>query len=116
MKSGAKLLVRNTDNTKIVRVRNTAEGEPNQCWANAMRHSELTGSTVYCGWLVGDARQSLQPTKKAICVRHYWNRLNGTWVDTTPMSFNDFTYVVKRDPQNSGWIAEHNELEHITYI
>ena len=117
MKSGAKMLVKTQPNTKIVRVHNTGEGEANECWANAILHSDKTGSTVYSGWLVGDAKQSLNPKAKAICIRHYFNRLHGQWIDTTPLEvFNDFTYVVVKTPRSEGWLTAENESEHILYI
>lgn len=116
-KRWAKLFKRHTPNTKLVRVEHKPTGNLNECYQNAVEHSNQTGSKMVAGWVILEGKYSdnydSNPDIGAFAVRHWWNKHRGQYVDTTPFSRGDnFAYVVQQDyTQDSGWITVDNEYD-----
>ena len=104
MKSLAKKFVHRTANTKIVRVDKTATAPMGQCWNNALQHSKETGSRIVNGWIVMPGDRCLRDDAVGTLCKHYWNRLNGRYIDTTCTAFNDGTYVLYREDCKGFWL------------
>ena len=116
-KRWAKIFVKTTPNTKLVRVEQNSTGVLNQCYQNALEHSKKTGSKMVAGWVVVDGKYSVDyknnPDMLAFAVRHWWNKHRGHYIDTTPFVQGDnFAYIVQQDyTQDSGWITFDNEYD-----
>lgn len=107
MKSLAKKLVGLTPNTKIVRVEGLETSPQGQCWENAKQHSQDTGSKIVNGWIVMPGDFCLRDDAIGIFCKHYWNKLNGRYVDTTMhFPFNDFTYVLNKEDCIGFWLQK----------
>jgi hypothetical protein len=107
MHSLAKKIVRIKPNTKIVRVENTATSPMGHCWANAVEHSNATGSKIVNGWLVMPGDNCLRDDAIGTFAKHYWNKLNGRYIDTTYFHlFNDATYVLYKEDCIGNWLAD----------
>ena len=118
MKSHAKRFVSEYPNTKIVRVSKALFpwSEPNECWQNAQHYKSVFNAKMVAGWVVMDGSQSNQPVKpKYFAVRHFWNKLNGRYVDSTPLvGTNNYTYVLnKAFTEGDDWITLNTE--HVRY-
>ena len=104
MKSLAKKFVKQTANAKIVRVDNTGTAPMGECWNNAQRHSRDTGSKIVNGWIIHPGDHSLRDDAIGTLCKHYWNRLNGRYIDTTSIPFNDGTYVLYKEDCKGFWL------------
>ena len=122
MKSRARTFMLDYPNTKIVRVTNTLFywSVANQCYNNALYHKEVFGSKMVAGWKVTDGAYSMNPNRPRIFgVRHWWNKLQGRYIDTTPfINVNDddvYTYVLNKEvTEDAGWITP--ETDHVQYV
>ena len=108
MKSLAKKIVQQTPNTKIVRVTNTQTAPVGECWFNALQHSKETGSRIVNGWLVMPGDNCLRDDAVGTLCKHYWNKLNGRYIDTTDIIHYDATYVLYKEDCNGFWLQKNN--------
>jgi hypothetical protein len=125
MKSRARTFIQYYPNSKIVRVTNRLYpwSEANECWNNAQAHKQVFGSKMVAGWLVSDGAWSMQPNKpKLFGVRHFWNKFQGRYIDTTPFGHihpekgaYDHTYVLCKDyAEGVEWITPNTQ--HTQYV
>ena len=112
MKSLAKKMVQHTPNTKIVRVDNTGTAPTGQCWINANQHSKETGSRIVNGWIIMPGDRCLRDDAIGTMCKHYWNKLNGRYIDTTNIPFNEGTYVLYKEDCVGFWL-QHNDFQYI---
>lgn len=106
MKSLAKKFVQQTPNTKIVRVDNIKTSPIGKCWENAKQHSKKTGSRIVNGWLIMPGDRCLRDDAIGTMMKHYWNKLNGRYIDTTDLKFNDGTYVLYKEDCVGFWLHD----------
>ena len=111
MKSLAKKLVRHRP-SKIVRVDNIQTHLLGRCLENAVNHHKETGSKIVWGWLVMPSTGSLRPETDGMMFKHFWNKLNGRYIDTTAIPINDGTYVLSKEDEDT-WRASYKATEYI---
>lgn len=106
MKRLAKKFVQQTPNSKIVRVDCTNTAPVGHCWENAKKHSKETGSRIVNGWIVMPGDRCLRDDAIGTLCKHYWNKLNGRYIDTTDVKFNDGTYVLYKEDCRGFWLQD----------
>jgi hypothetical protein len=114
MKSNAKKFVQATENTKIVRVTNLQTHPTGQCWENAKDHSKATGSKIVNGWFIQPGDRCLNKDALSTVAKHYWNKLNGRYIDTTsiPSDLNG-TYVLCKEQHLGYWLSNQDNFQYV---
>ncbi len=116
MKRFAKQIRNTLKDAKIVRVDHRPNGDDRvgRCWYNSLDfYHNNPNSRIVCGYIIYPAdERSRRPDADAIIIAHYWNRINGEYVETGPHNpqLDQGTYIVCRDqwvtPTDQGsWIT-----------
>lgn len=113
MKRLAKKFVRQTPNTKIVRVEKTHTAPVGECWENAKKHSRETGSRIVNGWIIMPGDKCLRDDAIGTICKHYWNKFKGRYIDTTDIQIDDGTYVLNKEECVGYWLRD-STFQYIT--
>lgn len=106
IKKSAKHFVRHSkEDVKIVKVEQLANKNLTRCYSNAVTHCLETGSKIVCGYVFAkSASVGHKDTDEPVAygAKHFWNKLNGKFIDTTPFKrppTEKFVYVLSNTIQ-----------------
>jgi hypothetical protein len=116
LKKSAKHFVKHSkEDVKIVKVEQLATNDLNLCYGNAYKHCVDTGSKMVCGYVFAESTaikygDSYQPV--AYGAKHFWNKLNGKFFDTTPFKrpSHDFVHVLANTIQYPSDLLQASQL------
>tara|TARA_E500000318_G_scaffold109904_2_gene124009 strand:+ start:339 stop:797 length:459 start_codon:yes stop_codon:yes gene_type:complete len=116
MKRFAKQIRHLLNDAKIVKVDHRPNGDDrvSRCWYNSLEfYKQHPNSRIVCGYIIYPAdERSFRPDADAMMIPHYWNRLNGEYVETGPHDpqLDGGTYIVCRDQ----WVTPTDQAKWIT--
>jgi len=115
-KSAKHFVTHSKEDIKIVNVERLANKNLNLCYSNAVNHCLETGSKIVCGYVFAESTaikygDSKEPV--AYGAKHFWNKLNGKFIDTTPFKrqpTKKFVYVLANTIQYPSDILQASQL------